>query len=346
MAEQKVLTLEGLVSYDGKIKGKIIADDASILKSAKDYADSLSINYDKSGTAQSLVSALENGQVTTNKNDIVILKRNIGTLGDLYTSAKTDLVSAVNEVFSAIGTGGTTSVVSVEKDETGLIYTIKQGGISVGTINIPKDMVVSSGMVEVLEDEDPSGNPAGTYLVLTLANATEDKVYINVGTLVDIYKSKENATQVQISIDSETREISAILVENSVTTTELANNAVTTAKIVDANVTKNKLDSSIQLSLNKADTALQQVDITMGETNGTFKVKETEIPVGGLKSAAFVETSTFDKAGTASNLVESLENGQVTTNKNDITNIKGRLTVLEETTYTSITEEEISALFL
>lgn len=345
MAEQKFLTLEGLVSYDGKIKGKILADDTKTLQDAKSYADSLAGNYDAAGTAQSLVSALENGQVNTNKTDIATLKTNVGTLGDLSTSAKTDLVSAVNEVFAAVGTGGTASVVSVEKDESGLIYTIKQGGESVGTINIPKDMVVSSGTVEVLEDEDPSGNPAGTYLVLTLANATEDKVYINVGTLVDIYKAKASATQVQISIDSETREISAALVANSVTTTELADNAVTTTKIVDANVTKAKLDSGIQSTLDKADTALQQADITTGETNGTFKVKGTEVPVAGLKSAAFAETSAFDSAGTASNLVTALESGQVTTNKNDISSIKGRLDSLEENTYTPISEKEITALF-
>ena len=38
-------------------------------------------------------------------------------------------------------------------------------------------MVVKSGAVET----NPTGQPAGTYLVLTLANATEDKIYINVG---------------------------------------------------------------------------------------------------------------------------------------------------------------------
>lgn len=345
MAEQKVLTLEGLVSYDGKIKGKIIADDASILKSAKDYADSLASNYDAAGTAQTLVTALENGQVATNKTDIATLKADVGVKGDLDTTAKTDLVSAINEVYQAVGTGGTASVVSVEKDETGLIYTIKQGGSSVGTINIPKDMVVSSGTVEVLEDEDTSGNPAGTYLVLTLANATEDKVYINVGTLVDIYVAKASATQVQIAIDPETREISATIVAGSITATELASNAVTTVKIADANVTKAKLETGVQATLDKADTALQQADIVTGTGNGTISVKGTDVTVKGLGSAAYAETSAFDSAGTASSLVSALESGQVTTNKNDISSVKSRLDSLEANTYTAITEEEITALF-
>ena len=74
-------------------------------------------------------------------------------------------------------------------------YTFKQGTETIGTVDIPKDMVVSSGEVKTYTAQTlPTGTgaptSAGTYLVLTLANATNDKVYINVGTLVDIYKAK------------------------------------------------------------------------------------------------------------------------------------------------------------
>lgn len=47
----------------------------------------------------------------------------------------------------------------------------------------------------------------------------------------------------------------------------------------------------------KADTAVQAV--VTGETNGTIKVDGTEVAVKGLGSAAFVETSAFDAAGSA-----------------------------------------------
>lgn len=50
-------------------------------------------------------------------------------------------------------------------------------------INIPKDMVVSSGAVV----ENPTGQAAGVYIELTLANATNDKLYIPVNQLVDDY---------------------------------------------------------------------------------------------------------------------------------------------------------------
>lgn len=95
----------------------------------------------------------------------------------------------------------------------------------------------------------------------------------------------------------------------------------------------------------KADTALQQGDVTTGESNGTIKVKGSEVAVAGLKSAAYVDTTAFDAAGTAETKVQELANGQVTTNKNDIAGIKGRLDSLEENTYTPISTEEINGLF-
>lgn len=49
----------------------------------------------------------------------------------------------------------------------------------------------------------------------------------------------------------------------------------------------------------KADTALQAADIATGSANGTIAVKGTDVAVKGLGSAAYVETSAFDAAGTA-----------------------------------------------
>ena len=103
-------------------------------------------------------------------------------------------------------------------------YTFTQNGATIATVDIPKDMVVSSGKVVV----NPEGQDEGTYLELTLSNATSDKVYINVGKLVDIYTAKANATQVQIAIDSATREVSATIVAGGVGSTELADGAVKT----------------------------------------------------------------------------------------------------------------------
>ena len=121
-----------------------------------------------------------------------------------------------------------------------------------GTINIPKELVVSGGEVVT----NPTGKPAGTYIKLTLQNVL-DPLYIDVAKLVDVYTAQQNATQIQLSIDSN-RVISATIKSGSVTATELASNAVTTVKIADSNVTKAKLSSEVQTSLGKADAAAPQ----------------------------------------------------------------------------------------
>lgn len=230
-------------------------------------------------------------------NAIEEVKTQIGTLSSLNTTAKDNLVNAINEVRAAVSAGGTSAQVTMTTDSTtpGMAksYTIKQGESTVGTIDIPKDMVVSSGAVETdPEDQDP-----GTYIVLTLANATNDKIYVNVGTLVDIYTAQQSAAKVQLNINNGTREISATIVAESVTAAELAANAVTTVKIADGNVTRAKLETAVQTSLDKADSALQSADITSGATNGTIKVKGTEVAVKGLGTAAYTNANAYEAAG-------------------------------------------------
>lgn len=74
-----------------------------------------------------------------------------------------------------------------------------------------------------------------------------------------------------------------------------------------------------------ADSALQKEDITTGTANGTIAIEGTDVAVAGLGSAAFVETTAFDAAGTAETKVNELANGQVATNKSDIEAIETSL---------------------
>lgn len=168
------------------------------------------------------------------------LREMIGTVGDLTTTEKTNLVGAVNELDAEIDTVKTESTVTVEEDalnpDFAKVYSIKQNGIEVGKVNIPKDMVVQSGQIVT----DPADQAPGKYLELTIANGTGDKIYIAVADLAAAYTAAQTAPQVQLAI-SPTNEISATIVAGSVTDTELAANAVTTDKILDANVTASKL---------------------------------------------------------------------------------------------------------
>jgi hypothetical protein len=261
--------------------------DTGIVKTAKDYADEK-------------VKALADGQVATNKANIEKLNGDettdgsvkkavkdsadainakIGTLADLDTTAKTDLVGAINEVLQSVEAGGTGSVVTMTTDTTtdGYLktYTFKQGNTEIGKVDIPKDLVIQSGEIVV----DPDGQTAGTYLKLTIANQTAP-VYINVADLVDAYTAQASAAQIQLAI-SDTNEISATIVAGSVGTTELADGSVNTAKIADANITAAKLADDAKAlfdAAGSADDALADAKDYVDEQLGNIiAITETEI---------------------------------------------------------------------
>ena len=147
------------------------------------------------------------------------------------------------------------------------------------TIDIPKDMVVSSGQV-VTKGAPQEGDPwpyAGTFIELTLANASEDKLYIDVAGLIEYVTSgSQVGDMVVIAIDGQHR---------------------VTATITDGTVTKAKLASGVQASLDLADSAVQSV--AEGSTDGTIAVDGTDVPVHGLGDAAFADADDFDAAGAA-----------------------------------------------
>ena len=82
------------------------------------------------------------------------------------------------------------------------IYHLTKDGTNTGAaINIPKDLFVKSGEVV----DNPTGQPAGKYIKLTLQNQTEP-IYINVADLVDAYTAGNGITI------SATNEVSAKVV--------------------------------------------------------------------------------------------------------------------------------------
>lgn len=211
------------------------------------------------------------GRMDTAEGEIDALQEDVGNVDDLSTTNK-DVVGAINEVLAAVGTGGTAAVVTLTAkgatEDYANVYELKQGETLVGNINIPKDMVVESGEVV---DVDGVKN-----IKLVLQNVA-DPLYIPVGSLVDIYVAKANAAQVQVEINSDTREISAYIVAGSVGSAELAANAVVTEKIADKNVTKAKLSAEVQASLDKADVAEANAKSYADGLNGTMDGRVTAI---------------------------------------------------------------------
>ena len=160
----------------------------------------------------------------------------IGTIPEGATA--TTAIGYVDEKIAAIPAQVDYSVTCDTSTPAGVAkrYVLSQKGSAIATIDIPKDMVVSSGTVETKAESGVWG-VAGTYLVLTLANATSDKVYINVSDLIEYVTGAKAA--------------------DGIITTSVDDNHVLTATIGDGTITKAKLAEAVQTSLGKADTALQ-----------------------------------------------------------------------------------------
>ena len=171
---------------------------------------------------------------------------------------------------------------SIVKDESSsdyaAVYHLTKDGANVGaSINIPKDMVVKSGAVVT----NPEGQTAGTYLVLTLANATEDKIYIPVDSLIEYVTSGSAADDMVV--------------------VNVSGDHKVTATITDGKVTKAKLDVNVQASLGLADSAVQDGEGVSAE--GAYVSTTVEKVDKKLKVSAAL---TVQKVSTASAAAKGL----------------------------------------
>lgn len=209
----------------------------------------------------------DNNSVTLNKDNIVALlggayvtPTQLGTQletiqnsinskankNDVYT--KTEVDEAINDAnvrIDKVEDGLADLVIpeyTIEKsatadDNASASYKLMKDGAQVGaTINIPKDMVVSSGAVV----ENPTGQATGVYIELTLANATNDKLYIPVNQLVDDYTG---STYITVGTDGKIE----------LNTTELSKVYASVDTVNGINTTVKQHTTNIQsLSQNKA----------------------------------------------------------------------------------------------
>lgn len=174
-------------------------------------------------------------------------------------------------------------VYSLIKDETAAAgdiatYHLTKDGVNEGVaINIPKDLVVSSGSVVELEtgkipEDAPEGTTAGTYIKLVLANSAKP-LYINVGSLIEYVTGGSSETDaIQINVSSDTHKV--------------------TASVKKGSLTKEMLAADVVASLGKADSAVQTV--AAGDTNGTIKVDGTEVAITGLQDAAYATVKSIN----------------------------------------------------
>ena len=192
---------------------------------------------------------------------------------------------------------------SIVKDEASsdyaAVYHLTKGGVNVGaSINIPKDMVVKSGAVVT----NPEGQTAGTYIVLTLANATEDKIYIPVDSLIEYVTSGSAADDMVV--------------------VNVSGDHKVTATITDGKVTKAKLDVSVQASLGLADTAVQDGEGVSAE--GAYVSTNVEKVDKKLKVSAALKVQ---KVSTASAAAKGL--AEASDVKSYVTDEIGKITKVE-----------------
>lgn len=155
-------------------------------------------------------------------------------------------------------------------------YQLTKDGAGIGAIiDIPKDMVVESGTVETYTAGHlPTGvTEPGTYIVLTLANATSDKLYIPASGLIEYVTggSGENDA-IQINVTADTHKVTATVKEGS--------------------LTKAMLSTEVQGLLDKAGAAVQTIET--GSANGTISVDGKDVKVKGLADAAYATVASLN----------------------------------------------------
>ena len=304
---------EAAATKDAALKTAILGEEgyAQTVKSAYDLATSKATiadveakDYATKTEAQGYADAKDAAIAEAKKAGTDAMAK-IGTIPEGATATTT--IGYVDEKIAAIPAQVDYSVTCDTSTPAGVAkrYVLSQKSSAIATIDIPSDMVVKSGTVETKAEAGVWG-VAGTYLVLTLANATSDKVYINVSDLIEYVTGAEAS--------------------DGIITTAVDSNHVLTATIGDGKITKAKLADAVQTSLGKADTALQAAalepyaktaDIEAGYVakNGTDRLMTAD---EGTKLAGI-------SAGAQANVIEAVKVGgtalEITEKAVDITEI-------------------------
>lgn len=287
-AEGAITTLNGNNTVTGSVDKKV-----------KDAIDALGSGIAQTVSGKAIVSVTESaGVVTAESGNIDAQYINYTPQGEegAKDTNNTNVQTVLAEIFQKIAENEEAGEVAVYKGSTkvnaiaadGETYTIKQGTTDVATINIAKDMVVSSGSVITATGEE-TDVPTGTTLVtgkkyvrLVIKDSTDGKnIYIAVDELYDDYSFTDSS-----EIDF----------------TE-SNNDVT-ASIKTGSIAEGKLDSALQAKIAGARTILVEIaqtdpatkHITVTKTAGTGSTPDSyTIAEHDIASAAALTQEISDR---------------------------------------------------
>ena len=231
--QNKDLAIQGLTqaaTNDGVAKlarylEPIVGSDPIIRTMVGFYANASEMN--DAGGGQSSYTILD---IDGTASDVSSLKEEVGEISNIIGDgiASKTLTEAINEINETLGSGFTTAhtvtevleelktlltdaltisiTVASDPGEYAKVYEINQGGNLIGTIDIPKDIIIKEGKLvfgkwegdEFLEntEEHHYGDEPAIKLVLNNDNV----IYINAQDLVDVYTSGNGITIVNNEI--------------------------------------------------------------------------------------------------------------------------------------------------
>ncbi len=244
---------------------KALENDTDLYTDFKTYFENQKTAFKSTGDTmmkdlqagyQSHIENYEEEQEKTFEEWIATLKAKLDT---------TDVAKLQNEIDSLETSSKVTLTDNGSTSSYAKTYTIKQGGTSIGTINIPKDLVVTSGSVV----KNPTSSLTGTYIKLVIANQS-DPIYINVADLCDAYTGGNTST-INVAV-SGTNNITASINNGSIQTSHLASGIQTTLNQVATNKTNIATNTSnISTLTSKVNTNTSNISTltTKANTNAT-----------------------------------------------------------------------------
>lgn len=196
----------------------------------------------------------------------------------------------------------------VKDDNSGdyaAVYHLTKDGLNTGAaINIPKDMVVQSGSVVT----NPEGQPAGTYIKLILQNVAEP-LYINVGSLIEYVTSGSKTGDMVVVDVSDDHKVTATITDGTITKAKLVTGVQTSLDLADNSVQKEAgkrlMTDAEGIKLEGIATGAQVNVIETVKVNGVAltpdeaKAVDVAVPTGALASKDKIAEADFDTALTA-----------------------------------------------
>lgn len=268
-------------------------------------------------------------------------KKAITNLDTTYAK-KADIDKSIKDLSDSIATGETNAIVSLaENSPTAYAksYVLSQGNKQIGTINIPKDMVVSSGSLKTVTSADNpyTGAKVGDkYIDLVISNVANDHIYIPVSDLIDTYLAgngltledstfsikKDETSEDYLTVGTDGVKVSGVdkALEGKVDKEEGKSLVLTTEITKLAGLPdKASLEESISDAKKVGDAAQSNLNAHIGNTQNPHNVTKAQLKLGNVDNTSDKDKPVSDATQLALNKKVDKVDGKSLTS-NDFTN--------------------------